>query len=375
VRDIQDPDVRGGLLLASVQVTTDTRLARAVRQVLGAAGRVPATDEQLTAVADVLRISRDRWRAFMKAAEHRAAELQDAATRADAVFLPYWDPAYPSWLWEIPDPPLALWVRGDPTVLGRPLVALVGSRAATPAGLMVARRLSAALAEAGLGVVSGLARGVDGAAHEGALEAGQTAAVLGCGVDIVYPRHHGPLARRIVASGAIVSELPVGAPPLARHFPLRNRIISGLARAVVVVEASERSGSLITARQALEQGRDVLAVPGGVLSGRYRGCHALIKDGARLVETVEDILDEVGWTRPRETGEPSSAAGREPASTPLERLWPVGEAADAEDLARQSGCPVPHVLARLLELELAGRVARIPGGRFVRLDGPAKDRR
>lgn len=362
------------LLLASLQVATDTRLARALRQVLDRVGRVPVTDEHLTAVADSLGLSTGRWAVFMKEARARAPALAAGARNAGAALVPYWHPAYPQWLWETPDPPVALWVRGDLAALCGPLIALVGSRAATPAGLMAARRLAREVAEAGLGVVSGLARGVDGAAHEGALEAGVTVAVLGCGVDVVYPRNHGALAERIPRSGALVSELPAGTPPLARHFPLRNRIISGLARAVVVVEASARSGSLITARLALEQGRDVLAVPGGVLSGQYRGCHALIKDGARLVETVEDILDEVGWRRPGASGDRAGARAPD-AAGPLERLLAVGEPADVEDLAARSGLAVPELLARLMDLELAGRVTRIAGGRFVRLDGPVKDRR
>ena len=180
--------------------------------------------------------------------------------------------------------------------LGRPSVAVVGARAASPTGQRIGYELGRDLALAGLVVVSGLARGVDGAAHAGALDGGgRTVAVLGCGVDVVYPRQHGALAARVAAQGVIVSEFPPGTEPRPSHFPLRNRIISGLSRAVVVVEASEQSGSLITAQMALEQGRDVLAVPGTWPAGRYRGCHALIKDGARLVETVEDVLEEIGW--------------------------------------------------------------------------------
>ena len=178
------------------------------------------------------------------------------------------DAAYPPRLTTIPDPPVAFWARGDLAVLGRPSIAVVGSRRATPSGLAVARQLAADLAGEGFCVVSGLARGIDGAAHAGALAAGGvTVAVLGCGADIIYPREHARLATEILASGVVLSEFSPGTPPLPEHFPLRNRIISGLARAVVVVEASDHSGSLITARMALEQGRDVLAVPGNVLSG------------------------------------------------------------------------------------------------------------
>jgi DNA processing protein len=283
------------------------------------------------------------------------------------------DAAYPGWLRHIFDPPVALWVAGRVEVLGGPSVAVVGSRDATPAGLLVARRLGRGLAESGLCVVSGLARGVDGAAHEGALDAGgRTVAVLGCGVDVVYPRQHGGLAEAVARAGAVVSELPPGSPPLPRHFPLRNRVISGLSRAVVVVEASERSGSLITARMALEQGRDVLAVPGGIASGRHRGCHALIKDGARLVETVEDVLDEIGWRR-LETA-PAAGSSNPLITSHLDEIMAAGEPYGLDDLAATTGRPGPEILAELGRLELAGRIVRIGAGSFIRLDASAMDR-
>ncbi len=209
-----------------------------------------------------------------------------------------------------------------------------------------------------------MARGVDGAAHEGALEGGgRTVAVLGCGVDIAYPPEHGRLAERIAAAGAIVSELAPGAPPRREHFPLRNRIISGLSQAVVVIEASERSGSLITARAALDQNRDVLAVPGGILSGRSRGCHALIRDGARLVDTVSDILDEIGWVlAPARQAEGTKSL----QTSQLEETMAAGESYTVDELAARTGRSVPDLLADLGELELAGRVSRVPGGSFMR---------
>ena len=223
---------------------------------------------------------------------------------------------YPPLLLEIADPPETLWVRGDARLLALPAVAIVGSRGATPVSLAIARRLGKELSEAGLVVVSGLALGVDGAAHRGALEGtGRTVAVLGSGLDVVYPSEHKDLAEQISQCGVVVSELPPEAPPLPHHFPLRNRIISGLSKAVVIVEASERSGSLITARLANDQCRDVLAVPGGILSGRHRGSHGLIKDGARLVETVDDVLDEIGWQRPA-----GATVGDSPNSLPLSDL-------------------------------------------------------
>jgi DNA processing protein len=244
-------------------------------------------------------------------------------------------------------------------------VAIVGSRTATPTARHFARRLGADLAAAGLTVVSGLARGVDAAAHEGALEEGRSLAVLGCGADVIYPREHDGLAARVAERGALVSELAPGTPPRPRHFPLRNRIISGLSLAVIVVEASERSGSLITARAALEQGRDVLAVPGNVLSGRSSGCHALIRDGAGLVEKAADVLSCLGVTAvaPRPGGRTNSLQ-----SNGLDETMAVGEPYSVDDLAAATSRPVDALLAELSHLELAGRVTRTDGGRYVRLD-------
>ncbi len=204
------------------------------------------------------------------------------------------DAAYPPLLAAIADPPNPLYLRGDAAALRHPHVAIVGSRQATRAGRDTAVRFASALARAGFGVVSGLAYGIDAAAHDGALAAdGLTIAALGTGVDICYPARHRALAERIAARGALVSELPPGTPPQRLHFPRRNRIISGLCLGVLVVEASLRSGSLITARLALEQGREVFAVPGPVSSPLSRGCHALIRDGAVLVESADDVLAEL----------------------------------------------------------------------------------
>jgi DNA processing protein len=208
--------------------------------------------------------------------------------------LPQYSPLFPALLAGIADPPAQLWLRGDPDVLATPCVAVVGSRAASSYGLQVAERLAADLAHAGVTVVSGLARGVDSAAHRGALTRGRTIAILGSGVDVIYPPEHAALADRIVGQGgALLSEFPPGSPPCRGHFPRRNRLISGIALAVVVVEASTRSGSLQTARFALDQGREVLAVPGSILGERFRGSHALLRDGAKLVESASDILEEL----------------------------------------------------------------------------------
>jgi DNA processing protein len=231
----------------------------------------------------------------------------------------------------------------------------------------MARRLGRELAAAGVTVVSGLARGVDAAAHEGALEAGGRAiAVLGSGVDVIYPPEHRRLATSLLEHGVILSEFPPGTPPLPAHFPLRNRIISGLVRAVVVIEAGEKSGSLITARQALEQGRDVLAVPGNAVSGRYRGSHALIKDGAPLVETVEDVLRELRWGA---LDGPNDAVRPKPRElSKLEEQMAIGEAYNLDQLIERTGLTPTTVLAEIGSAEVAGRIGRIPGGGFVRLD-------
>jgi len=214
-------------------------------------------------------------------------------------------------------------------------------------------------------VTSGLARGVDSAAHRGCLDAGgPTTAVLGSGVDRVYPPEHDALAQRIARQGAVVSELAPGGAPLPEHFPLRNRIISGLSLAVVVVEASEQSGSLITARAALEQGRDVLAVPGSVLTGRNRGSHALLKDGAKVVETADDILEELGWPAAAPAGR---HARKQLNVDPLLMRMQPGELYGLDELVAASGMQPSRVLRRLTELELTGEVSAAGGGRFMRL--------
>jgi DNA processing protein len=271
------------------------------------------------------------------------------------------------------DPPLVLWVRGSIDALERPAVAMVGSRAASPYGLAVAERLGADLAARGLVVVSGLARGVDSAAHRGALAGGgATVAVLGSGADVIYPPEHAPLSRAIEASGAIVSELVPGTPPLPLFFPLRNRIISGLSRAVVVIEAGEKSGSLITARLALEQGRDVLAVPGNVLSGRNRGAHALLRDGAKIVEGADDILEELGMDGKgvgslfAPTADSAKGLPTPFPEDPIVACLTPGEPADLDAIAERSGVEPSRLLPRLFALELQGVVARAGGGRFVR---------
>jgi DNA processing protein len=253
-------------------------------------------------------------------------------------------------------------------------VAIVGSRTASPHGLEVAFRLGEGLARAGLLVVSGLARGVDAAAHRGALRGGgRTIAVLGCGVDVTYPPEHARLALEIAASGAVMSEFAPGTPPRGWHFPRRNRIISGVSMGVVIVEASDRSGSLITARCALEQGRSVMAVPGGVLSGRNRGAHGLLRDGARVVEDVRDVIEELelDWCqRGREAGKsPGPPPGEPLPQEPVLRAMKAGESCGLEELSELTGLDPIELLARLARLELGGWIQRSEGGQFVKAGG------
>ena len=292
--------------------------------------------------------------------DRRARAAIRRATEGGLTPLPWSDRSYPAALAAIADLPFVLWIRGAAAALERPAVALVGSRAASPHGLAVAERLGADLASRGIVVVSGLARGVDSAAHHGALsDAGSTIVVLGSGADVMYPPEHAALAREIEATGLVMSELVPGTPPLPLFFPLRNRIISGLSRAVVVIEAGEKSGSLITARLALDQGREVLAVPGNVLGGRNRGAHGLLRDGAKIVEDADDILEELGL--------PARTAIRtSPPNDPVLAGLTPGEPADLDAITERSGVAPARLLPRLFELELKGLVARAGGGRFVR---------
>lgn len=295
----------------------------------------------------------------------QAAEdaLRDARDGGIEV-VPWSDSRYPPALSPIFDPPLVLWARGDLTVLSATAVAIVGSRCASPYGEEAAARLASGLAARGLVIVSGLARGIDAAAHRGALTAGgRTVAVLGCGVDIVYPPEHGGLMNEVVRGGAVISEWPAGTPPRQGHFPQRNRIISGLSRGVVVVEARQRSGALITADCALEQGREVMAVPGNVLSERHRGSHSLLKAGAGFVETAQDVLDMLHLTGDQPAGDARSA------TDPLVAAMDAGESYALDALATMSGQTAATLLPRLLELELQGWIRRLTGGRFTRESG------
>jgi len=285
------------------------------------------------------------------------------------------DPDYPAALAACHDPPPLLFLRGCRALLAAPCIAVVGSRNPTGAGRTVARQLAGALAEAGLAVVSGLAVGIDGVAHSAALEVGgMTVAVTGNGLDRVYPAVHRDLARRVGEHGLLISEFSPGTPPLARHFPQRNRVISGLSLGVLVIEAALRSGSLITARLAADQGREVFAVPGALSNPLTRGCHRLIRDGATLVECVDDVLAELPGPRRAVPPAPGRLAAAPRPGTRDGDLAVVLRAGPAslDALVEATGRPAGAVAAGLLALELAGHVSSDPGGRYTWLPGSRK---
>lgn len=296
-----------------------------------------------------------------------------AARMAGATMICWADPAYPPALREISDAPPILWAQGDVALLARPMVALVGARNASSLGLRMARKLAEALGEAGYVVVSGLARGIDTEAHQAALDRG-TVAVQAGGVDVVYPSENATLAGQVATLGCRLSEQPMGLVPQTRHFPMRNRIISGLARAVVVVEAAARSGSLITAKDALDQGREVLAVPGHPFDPRAAGCNQLLREGATLVRHGADVIEAIGPARPgaplpqaEPWAEPLADPPRRPLqeiaavhSLILDRLGPVPMPED--QLIRDLSLPAGRVVQELVTLELDGRIQRDAGG-------------
>ena len=275
------------------------------------------------------------------------------------------DEAYPQTLLEIPDPPPLLYAKGNLQWLNARCVAVVGSRNATPQGEKNAEDFSAALSNQGFCVVSGLALGIDGAAHRGGLKGkGSTIAVVGTGLDIVYPARHRELAHQIVEHGLILSEFGIGTPSRAQNFPRRNRIISGLAVGCLVVEANVQSGSLITARLAAEQGREVFAIPGSIHSPLSKGCHQLIKQGAKLVDNIQDIVDELVGATPSPPLSTSSAA--QPDGHPV--LDCMGfEAISIEALIERTGLTSDSLSAMLLMLELENKIASLPGGRYQRI--------
>ena len=277
------------------------------------------------------------------------------------------DSDYPQALLNIPDPPLLLYVKGRLDLLNRSALAIVGSRNATPQGISNAEAFARSLSEAGLCIISGLAHGIDAAAHRGALRGqgnhqGSSIAVVGTGLDKVYPAANRDLAHALAQQGAIVSEFPLGTPPLAANFPRRNRLISGMSIGCLVVEASLQSGSLITARLALEQGRDVFAIPGSIHAPQSKGCHALLKQGAKLVEAAQDILEEVSGLVIAPAPSPDTPGAD---SALLEHLGfdPV----DVDTLSARCGLTIAELSAMLLTLELSGRISTLPGGLYQRI--------
>ena len=287
----------------------------------------------------------------------------DAAPGRD--WLALGDPRYPECLLQTADPPLLLYLQGRTDLLQARCLAIVGSRNPTPQGADNARAFAEHLGRAGLVVVSGMALGIDGAAHTGALAGGAgTIAVIGTGADRVYPRRHRDLAHRIADTGLIVSEFPLGTPPLAQNFPQRNRIIAGLSVGTLVVEAALESGSLITAAQAADAGREVFAIPGSIHSPQSRGCHALIKQGAKLVETAQDVLDEIGQSPTASPAHPRALPGLDTADPLIDVMGYEPVSLDA--LQSRTGLATGALSARLLELELQGRLARLPGGLYQR---------
>ncbi len=307
------------------------------------------------------------------------AELR--AGRAFGAKLLLWGaPDYPQALMPLSDAPPVLWARGNLDLLHRPMVAMVGARNASSLGLRMARRLAEGLGQGGQVVVSGLARGIDTAAHEAALDTG-TVAVMAGGVDVTYPEENAELARQIAAKGCLLSEQPMGLVPQTRHFPARNRIISGLSRAVVVVEAAARSGSLITARDAADQGREVLAVPGHPFDARAAGCNNLIRDGATLVRHAADVAEALGLVAPDQADPPAPVLPALPGPEAPRRSFSDLAAVHGQILARLGPSPLaedqlirdlalpPSVLTpALVSLELDGRIARAPGGLLSRAD-------
>jgi DNA processing protein len=307
-------------------------------------------------------------------AQSPSAEIRSAADATDDwlaasdshALLTLADAAYPQALLTTPDPPPVLFAVGRIELLNRPAIAIVGSRNATQPGVSNAEGFAAALARAGLSVVSGLALGIDAAAHRGAMAAegdASTIAVVGTGVDVVYPASNRALTAEIRNRGVVVSEFALGMPAIAHNFPRRNRIIAGLARGVLVVEAALRSGSLITARIAAESGREVFAIPGSIHSPLARGCHRLIRDGAKLVETAQDVLEELGIAAAAKPAPTQSEPDLYPELLALLGYDPV----DLDLLAERSGRAAGELAGALLELELAQYVVRLPGNRYQRL--------
>lgn len=303
-------------------------------------------------------------------ADRHALDI-DWLAEDDSHLIAITDDDYPALLREIPDPPALLYIKGNPVVLSLPQLAMVGSRNPTPGGLENANAFADALAATGLVVTSGLALGIDTAAHSGALAGGgNTVAIAGTGVDRIYPPRNHSLAHQIVEHGALVSEFPLATPPLRENFPRRNRILAGLSLGTLVVEAALRSGSLITARLAGEQGREVFAIPGSIHSPQSKGCHQLIRQGAKLVETATDVMEELGplVATLRQISEPTTPA-RHGDKDDFALLEYVGfDPIDVNTLVDRSGLTAEAISSMLLEMELAGHIQVCAGGKFQRVN-------
>lgn len=325
----------------------------------------------IKALSDVVGLSQAERLLTLNVAVDIEAAL-DWATLPGNHILTLADGDYPQALLEIADPPVVLYLKGRVELLNRPALAIVGSRNPTPQGVANAANFAATLTGAGLTIVSGMALGIDAAAHRGALDGGGlTVAVIGTGADRVYPARNRDLAQAISDQGAIVSEFPLGTAALAANFPRRNRLIAGLSQGCLVVEAAARSGSLITARLAADAGREVFAIPGSIHSPLSKGCHQLIKQGAKLVESAQDILEELRWPVAPATGETGSAAAEShPAEPEADSLLAMlgHDPCTLDTLADRAGLTPDALLAMLLQLELEGRVTSLPGGRYQRLN-------
>jgi len=367
-------------LLLTPGVGNDT-----ARQLLAAYGSAPAIFEQSAAVLRESGSAR-LVQAVQTEPEDLKSQLKSTlawlAAGEDRCVVTLGDAHYPAALLNIPDPPLLLYLLGslvpragaNVTLDSLNCLAMVGSRNPTPQGEVNARQFAQTFGVAGWCVVSGMALGVDGAAHDGALMGGgYTVAVVGTGLDRVYPKKHLDLAHRIAERGLIISEFPLGTPPLTANFPRRNRIISGLSHGTLVIEAALKSGSLITARLAAEQGKEVFAIPGSIHSPQSRGCHQLIKQGAKLVESAQDVMEELRLPLSFAAEEAATVGAMSESKTPEgpsehPLLKALGfDAASLDALQARTGWPTPQLQAQLLELELKGDVARLPGGLFVRI--------
>ncbi len=345
-------------------------------QGLGRQGLFQVID-RLGSPEEALRVGTNNW---PKTVGRRRAESLTVLAEDDPTFLTaleavedtqadiisYWDADYPADLKSIHDPPAILYVRGKlPTIDS---LAVVGSRLASPAGIALTARICLAIAETGITIVSGLARGIDSAAHRAALDAGGlTIAVLGCGIDRIYPPEHDRLFNQIIKSGAVISEYPPGTPPLPGHFPGRNRIISGLSKGVLIVEAARKSGSLITADFALEQGREVFAIPGAVTANNSDGVNSLLKDGAHLVTETRDITEVLWPQQPTRTISPANIINLELSKIELDIVQHLdSDPIHIDDLARKSGLTPMELSVILLQLEILGGAIQLPGMRYIR---------